>query len=91
MRDENLPRNKWKLGKVLTIIRGKVGVERGVVDRPVQQIYPSELRAEAIESENEKKLKPDDAAVIARLRRRVALNARSVIKAVQLSEEENQI
>ena len=57
----------------------------------MQQIHPLELRAEAIASENEKTLKPDDAAVNARLRRRVALNARSVIKAVQLSEEENSI
>eukprot|EP00794_Sanderia_malayensis_P007378 gene7378-biopygen5953 len=30
VKDENLPRNKWKLGKVIDIIRGKDGVERGV-------------------------------------------------------------
>ena len=103
MKDENLPRNKWKLGKVLTIIRGKDGVERGVtlktttggrtyeIDRPVQQLYPLEIRAEAIANENEKTLKPDEAAVNTRPRRRAAMDARSVIKVAQLSEEENQI
>ena len=30
IKEENLPRNKWKLGKVLNIITGKDGIERGV-------------------------------------------------------------
>ena len=103
VKDENLPRNRWKLGKVLTIIRGKDGVERGVtlktttggrpyeIDRPVQSLYPLELRAEAIANAKEKTMNPNEAAVKARSRRRAALDARNVIKAVQLSEEENQI
>ena len=100
VKDENLPRNKWKLGMILTIIRGKDGVERGAtlktttggrtyeIDRPVQHLYPLELRTE---SANRKMPKSDEATVNVRPKRRAALNARSVIKAVELSEEENQI
>ena len=76
------------------------GVERGAtlktttggrtyeIDRPVQHLYPLELRTE---SANRKMLKSDEATVNVRPKRRAALNARSVIKAVELSEEENQI
>eukprot|EP00794_Sanderia_malayensis_P015467 gene15467-biopygen12870 len=59
VKDENLPRNKWKLGKVIDIIRGKDGMERGVtlktttrgktyeIDRPVQNLYPLKLQADS--------------------------------------------
>eukprot|EP00795_Rhopilema_esculentum_P010045 gene10045-18683_t len=61
VKDENLTRNKWKLGKVLHIICGRDGIERGVtlktttrgrtyeIDRPVQNLYPLELRADSDE------------------------------------------
>ena len=102
VKDENLPRNRWKLGLILTIVRGKDGVDTGAtlktttsgrtyeIDRPIQHLYPLELRAEAIARPNKKTPTPDEAAVNVRLRRRAALNARSFVKAVELSEE-NQI
>ena len=54
-----LKRRHWKVGKVLTIIRGKDGVIRGAlvqifnekngketINRPLQKLYPSEITSE---------------------------------------------
>ena len=101
MKDENLPRNEWKLGKVISIIRGRDGIERGVtlqtttrgrtyeIDRPVQNLYPLELRADY----GEKRIpegKESGQATDTRPKRKAALEAKSVIKATQMLEEENQ-
>jgi hypothetical protein len=57
-------RNKWKLGKVTRLIRGKDKVVRGAklqcdkatIERPIQLIYPLELECDVTECET--KLKP---------------------------------
>eukprot|EP00795_Rhopilema_esculentum_P004932 gene4932-21272_t len=101
VKDENLTRNKWKLGKVLHIIRGRDGIERGVtlktttrgrtyeIDRPVQNLYPLELRADSDEKRVQETRETGEVAD-ARPKRKAALDAKSVIKATQMLEEENQ-
>ena len=101
VKDENLPRNKWKLGKVISIIRGRDGIERGVtlqtttrgrtyeIDRPVQNLYPLELRADSGEKRIPEGNESGQAADT-RPKRKAALEAKSVIKATQMLEEENQ-
>ena len=54
--EENAKRNKWRLGKIVEIVRGKDGVIRGAVmetskekmSRPLQKLYPLEVRAATV-------------------------------------------
>ena len=58
IKSENQPRNTWKLGKIIKAIKGSDGITRGVrlqtmtkgmttyIERPLQHIYPMELKAE---------------------------------------------
>ncbi len=55
IKGEEKNRNKWKIGKVTKLIRGKDKVVRGVklqcdkatLERPIQLIYPLELKCDA--------------------------------------------
>ncbi len=53
IKGEEKNRNKWKIGKVTKLIRGKDKVVRGVqcdkakIERPIQLIYPLELKCDA--------------------------------------------
>ncbi len=94
--DENVSRNYWKLGRVIRIIEGKDGIIRGVtlktttkgntyeIDRPIQKLYPMELKAESIQ----KKTECDNQSVEKgrRSERRAAQEAKSAIKALHLEE-----
>ena len=70
-------RNKWKMGKVTELIRGKDNVVRGVklqcakstIERPIQLIYPLELECDVGKCEtklntNAKEFKPRRQAAV---------------------------
>ena len=57
IKSEEKNRNRWKLGKVVELIRGRDGVvigarvqtEKGVLQRTLQHLYPLELKCERSE------------------------------------------
>ena len=61
VQEDHVKRNKWKLGRIEEIIRGEDGIVRGAVvrtsnngnvrriRRPLQKLYPLELRSHPIE------------------------------------------
>ena len=68
--DENLPRSRWKMGKVLSLIAGKDGFVRGaklkvisnkgipnVVERPLQKLFPLEVSEAKDQTANERQVK----------------------------------
>ena len=60
--EENVKWGFWKIGKVEEVIRGRDGVVRGakvrvitkgkpvVINRPVQKLYPLEVKAQTLKS-----------------------------------------
>ena len=104
IKDDNLPRNMWKVGKVIKLIQGKDGITRGVtlktitkgnkyeIDRPVQKLYPLELKAKTCEEYQEKENNDDELAgtMNERPKRRAAVHAGNEIKTTLMLEEENQ-
>ena len=59
--EEKVKRNKWRLGKVIEIVRGKDGVIRGAVmetakekmSRPLQKLYPLEVREASVATKDD--------------------------------------
>ena len=61
VQEDHVKRNKWKLGRIEEIIRGEDGIVRGAgvrtsnngnvgrIRRPLQELYPLELRSHSIE------------------------------------------
>ena len=104
IKDENLPRNMWKVGKVIKLIKGKDEITRGVtlktitkgntyeIDRPVQKLCPLELKAEADGKHQEQESNNDELAgnVNERPKRTAAVHAGNEIKTTLMLEEENQ-
>ena len=68
--EENLPRSRWKMGKVLSLIAGKDGFVRGaklkvisnkgisnVIERPLQKLFPLEVSEPKDQPGNEQQVK----------------------------------
>ena len=105
VQDDNQPRNMWKLGRVTQVIQGRDGVIRGAtlktvthgniyeIDRPLQKLYPLELRAEPQGDEGDIRAAATEemAGKSIRPKRRAAINAEDEIKTTLFLEEENQI
>ena len=83
--EESRPRGLWRLGKVESLISGADGQTRGAVvkvfskkgrsttiKRPVQRLYPLEIRSTARESELPVEAKDDDKPEVTRTRPRRA-------------------
>ena len=104
IKDDNLPRNMWKIGKVIKLIQGKDEITRGVtlktitkgntyeIDRPVQKLCPLELKTESEEKDQVQEGNENELArnVKERPKRRAAVHAGNEIKTALMFEEENQ-
>ena len=102
--DENHPRGMWRLGRVEELIKGVDGVARGVsvrtqsrkgqmktLHRPVQQIYPLEVRAHqdpcgAQSAESQQADPPPSDERKPRSKRIAALNSRLFSKGMMSDE-----
>ena len=104
IQDENQPRNMWKLGRVTQFIQGRDEVIRGAtlktvtngnayeIDRPLQKLYPLELRAKPQGDEGDRRAAATEemAGKSTRVKRRAAINASNEIKTTLFLEKENQ-
>ena len=72
--DKKVKRCKWKLGKVIELVKGRDGVVRGAVletekerqSRPLQKLYPLEVRDQSMEKKTDTAAPDgDDAAPVA--------------------------
>eukprot|EP00794_Sanderia_malayensis_P006668 gene6668-biopygen5443 len=102
IKDENSPRNMWKIGKVIEIIKGADDVIRGAtlktvtkgniyeIDRPVQHLYPLELKVEqeAKSSHQEKIDSDDEVKSNVRPKRAASQDAKGRITATTILEED---